>query len=100
MTSAARSDALPDVPAVGEFVNGYEASAWYGIGAPARTPSEIIEKLNREINEALADPKLKARFAELGSQEILGTSAAFGRLIIDETEKWAKVIKFAHVKPM
>ena len=93
MTTATRSEALPDVPTVGDFVPGYEASAWYGIGAPKNTPAEIIDKLNKEINAALADPKIKARLADLGGTVLAGSPADFGKLIADETEKWAKVIK-------
>jgi tripartite-type tricarboxylate transporter receptor subunit TctC len=89
---------LPDVPTVGEFVPGYEASGWYGIGAPKGTPVEIIDMLNKEINAALGGPKMKARLADLGGTPLLGSPADFGKLIADETEKWAKVVKFAGVK--
>jgi tripartite-type tricarboxylate transporter receptor subunit TctC len=99
VTTAARSEVLPDVPTIGEFVPGYEASAWVGIGAPRNTPAEIIEKLNADINAGLTDPKLKARFAELGATVFVGSPADFGRFIADETEKWAKVVKFAGIKP-
>jgi tripartite-type tricarboxylate transporter receptor subunit TctC len=99
VTTAMRSEALPDVPAVGEFVPGYDASVWYGVGAPKNTPAAIVEKLNKEINAALADPKLKARLADLGAEPMSMTPAAFGKLIGDETEKWAKVVKFAGIKP-
>jgi tripartite-type tricarboxylate transporter receptor subunit TctC len=99
VTSATRSDTLPDIPTVGEFVPGYEASTWYGVGAPKNTPAEIIDKLNVAINSAIADPKLKARFADLGGTVLAGSPADFGKLIADETEKWAKVIKFAGIKP-
>jgi tripartite-type tricarboxylate transporter receptor subunit TctC len=99
VTTATRSDALPDVPTVGEFVPGYEASTWYGVGAPKNTPAEIIEKLNVAINSIIADPKLKARFADLGGTVVAGSPADFGKFIADETEKWAKVIKFAGMKP-
>jgi hypothetical protein len=99
VTTATRSEALPDVPAVGEFVPGYEASTWYGVGAPKNTPAEIVEKLNKEINAALADPKLKARLADLGAEPMSMTPAEFGKLIADETEKWAKVVKFSGAKP-
>jgi tripartite-type tricarboxylate transporter receptor subunit TctC len=99
VTTATRSDALPDIPTVGEFVPGFEASAWYGVGAPKNTPAEIIDKLNVAINSAIADPKLKARFADLGGSVLAGSPAVFGKLIADETEKWAKVIKFADIKP-
>jgi tripartite-type tricarboxylate transporter receptor subunit TctC len=99
VTTATRSEALPDVPAVGEFVPGYEASGWYGVGAPKNTPPEIVEKLNKGINAALADPKLKARLADLGAEPMSMTPAEFGKLIADETEKWAKVVKFSGAKP-
>ena len=98
MTTATRLEALPDIPTVGEFVPGYEASAWFGIGAPKDTPAEIVDKLNKEINAGLADPKIKARLAELGGTVLAGSPADFGKLIADETEKWAKVIKFAGIK--
>jgi tripartite-type tricarboxylate transporter receptor subunit TctC len=99
VTTATRSDALPDVPTVGEFVQGYEANAWWGFGAPKNAPKEIIDKLNQEINAGLADLKIKTRLAELGGTALAGSPADFGRLIADETEKWAKVIKFAGIKP-
>jgi tripartite-type tricarboxylate transporter receptor subunit TctC len=98
VTSATRSEALPDLPTVGDFVPGYEASGWFGIGAPARTPVEIIDKLNREINAGLADGKLKARLADLGSSVFVGSPSDFARHIAAETEKWAKVIRAAHIK--
>jgi len=98
VTSATRSETLPDVPTVGEFVPGYEASAVWGLGAPRNTPPEIIDKLNRGINAALADPKMKARLADLGAAGLPGSPADFGRLIAEETEKWAKVVKFAGIK--
>jgi tripartite-type tricarboxylate transporter receptor subunit TctC len=88
---------LPDVPTVGEFVPGYEASGWSGIGAPKGTPIEIIEKLNKEINASLADPKLKARLADLGGTVLTGSPSDFGQLIADETEKWGKVIRAASI---
>jgi tripartite-type tricarboxylate transporter receptor subunit TctC len=99
ITSATRSEALPDVPTVSESVPGYEASFWYGVGAPKATPAEIVEKLNKEVNAALADPKMKARFAELGATALPGPPADFGKLIAEETEKWGKVVKFANIKP-
>jgi tripartite-type tricarboxylate transporter receptor subunit TctC len=99
VTTATRSDALPDVPTVGEFVPGYEASNWFGLGAPKATPAEIVEKLNKEINAALADPKMKARLADLGGTPLAGSPADFGKLIADETEKWGKVIRSANIKP-
>jgi tripartite-type tricarboxylate transporter receptor subunit TctC len=98
VTTATRWDALPDIPTVGEFVPGYEASTWYGVGAPKATPAEIIDKLNREINAALADPKVKAQLADLGSPALAGSPADFGKLIADETEKWGQVIKSAGIK--
>jgi len=98
VTSAMRSDTMPDLPSVGEFVRGYEISTWYGVGAPKRTPAEVIDKLNREINAALADPRLKERFAELGDVPMPMTPAAFGKLIADETEKLGKVVRFAGIK--
>jgi tripartite-type tricarboxylate transporter receptor subunit TctC len=100
VTTAKRSDALPDVPTVAETVPGYEASAWFGMGAPKGTPADIIERLNKEINAALADPKIQARLAELGGILIGGTSADFGKVIAEETDKWAKVIKSANVPLM
>ena len=83
---------------MGEFVPGYEASAWYGVGAPRNTPAEIVDKLNREINAGLADPKIKARLADLGGTVLAGSPAEFGKLIADETEKWGKVIRAANIK--
>ena len=99
VTTAARSETMPDLPTVGEFVPGYEASTWFGIGAPRNTPAEIVDRLNKEINAGLADPKIKARLADLGGTVLPGSPADFGKLIADETEKWAKVIKFAGIKP-
>jgi tripartite-type tricarboxylate transporter receptor subunit TctC len=98
VTTAERSQALPDVPTVAEFVPGYEASSWYGIGAPKGTPPEIIERLNKEINAGLADPKIKARLDDMGGTPLLGPAAEFGKLIVDETEKWAKVVKVSGAK--
>jgi tripartite-type tricarboxylate transporter receptor subunit TctC len=99
VTTAARSEALPDLPPVGDFVPGYEASTWQGLGAPGNTPAEIVDKLNKEINAALSDPKIKARLADLGGTVLGGSPADFGRLIADETEKWGKVIRAANIKP-
>jgi tripartite-type tricarboxylate transporter receptor subunit TctC len=99
VTTATRSDALPDLPTVGDFVPGYEAPTWYGLGAPKNTPAEIVEKLNNEINAGLADPKMKTRLADLGGTPLLGSRADFGKLIAEETEKWAKVIRAANIKP-
>jgi tripartite-type tricarboxylate transporter receptor subunit TctC len=98
VTTAVRSEALPDIPTVAEFVPGYESSAWYGIGAPRNTAGEIVDKLNAVIDASLADPKLKARFADLGGVTLAGSPADFGRLIAEETEKWAKVVKFSGAK--
>ena len=99
VTTASRSEALPDLPTVADVLPGYEASTWYGVGAPRNTPSEIIAKLNIEINAALADPKMKARLADLGGMALAGSAADFGKLIAEETEKWAKVVKFSGAKP-
>jgi tripartite-type tricarboxylate transporter receptor subunit TctC len=99
VTTATRSEALPDVPTVGDFVPGYESSAWLGLGVPRNTPVEIVDKLNQEVNAGLADAKLRARFADVGGAVLAGSPADFGKLIADETEKWGKVIKFAGVKP-
>jgi tripartite-type tricarboxylate transporter receptor subunit TctC len=98
VTTATRSEVLPDTPTVGEFVPGYEASSRYGIGAPRNTPAEIIGKLNKEINAALSDSRLRARFADLGGTILPGSPADFGKLITEETEKWAKVIRAANIK--
>src|ERR1039458_3636131 len=98
VTTAARSEALPDIPTMGEFVPGYEASTWNGLGAPKNTPVEIVAKLNGAINAALADPKIKARLAALGGMSLAGSPADFSKLIADETEKWAKVVKFSGAK--
>ncbi len=99
VTTATRADVLPDVPTVAEFVPGYDSSAFYGIGAPKNTPADIVDKLNKEINAGLADATLKKRIADLGSVAFPGLPADFGKLVADETEKWAKVIKFANIKP-
>jgi tripartite-type tricarboxylate transporter receptor subunit TctC len=98
VTAASGQATLPDIPTVAEFVPGYEASVRYGIGAPSNTPTEIIDKLNKEINAALADPKMKARLAEIGAVPMPMTPAEFGNVIADETEKWGKVIRMAHIK--
>jgi tripartite-type tricarboxylate transporter receptor subunit TctC len=98
VTTAARSEALPDIPTVGEFVPGYEASAWYGLGAPKATPAEIVDKLNKEVNAALADPRMKARIVDLGGDVLALSPADFGKLITDETEKWGKVIRALNIK--
>ena len=96
----ARSEALPNVPTVGEFVPGFEAIAVNGIGAPKNTPIEIVDKLNKAINAALADPQMKARLADLGGAVLPGTPADFGKLLAEETEKWGKVIRAADIKPI
>jgi tripartite-type tricarboxylate transporter receptor subunit TctC len=98
VTSAERLDTLPDVPSLGEFVPGYEASSFYGIAAPARTPPEIIATLNRAINAGLTDPKLRARLIQLGGSPLVASPAEFGKLLAAETEKWGKVVKFAGIK--
>jgi tripartite-type tricarboxylate transporter receptor subunit TctC len=99
VTAAARSELLPDLPSISEFVPGYEASAVWGLGAPRNTPAEIIDKLNKEINAALADAKLKERFADMNISVLGGSPADFGKLLAKETEKWGKVVKFANIKP-
>jgi tripartite-type tricarboxylate transporter receptor subunit TctC len=99
VTSATRSHALPDVPAMAEFLPGFEASIWNGLNAPRNTPAEIVEKLNREINAGLADPRLKARLAELGATALPGSPADYAKLVVDETEKWGKVVKLSGAKP-
>jgi tripartite-type tricarboxylate transporter receptor subunit TctC len=98
VTAAPRSEALPDLPTVGEFVPGYEATNWFGVGAPKATPAAIIEQLNKEINASLADPKLKARLTDLGGTPLIGSPADFGKLVAEETEKWGKVVKFTGIK--
>ncbi len=99
VTTTTRSDALPDIPTIADFVPGYEASAFLGVAAPKNTPAEIVDRLNTEINAGLADPKIKARFSNMGAIVLLGSPAEFGKLIADDTEKWAKVIKAAGIKP-
>jgi len=98
VTTASRAEVLPDLPTVGEFVPGYEASQWYGLGAPRNTPADIVDKLNKEINAALINAGMKARFAEIGGAALAGSPAEFGRFIADETEKWGKVVTFAGIK--
>jgi len=100
VTTATRPEALPDIPTVGDFVPGYEASGWQGIGAPKNTPAEIVDKLNKEINAALADPKIKAQIADLGGTVLALSPGEFGKHIAEETEKWGKVVKFAGIKPV
>jgi tripartite-type tricarboxylate transporter receptor subunit TctC len=99
VTTTTRSDAMPDIPTVSEFLPGYEASSWHGVGLPKSTPAEIIDKLNNQINAALADPQMKTRLAEFGGMPLVGSPAYFGKFITDETEKWGKVVKFAGIKP-
>ncbi|MBX9651763.1 MAG: tripartite tricarboxylate transporter substrate binding protein [Xanthobacteraceae bacterium] len=98
VTSTTRSEVLPDLPVVADFLPGYEASAWYGVAAPKGTPPEIVERLNKAVNDILADPKAKARFAELGAFLLPGSASDFGKLLADETDKWGKVVKFAGAK--
>jgi len=99
VTTASRADALPTIPTLGEFVPGFEARTWQGLGAPKGTPSEIVETLNKEVNAALAEPAIKARFADLGIVPMPMTPAECEKFITAETEKWAKVIEFANIKP-
>jgi tripartite-type tricarboxylate transporter receptor subunit TctC len=99
VTTATRWEGLPDIPTVSEFVPGYAASIWWGIGVPNDTPAEIVKKLNEDVNAGLADPKIKARLAELGGTVLAGSPADFSKLIAEEIEKWGKVIKFAGIKP-
>jgi tripartite-type tricarboxylate transporter receptor subunit TctC len=98
VTTVNRLEVLPDVPTVGDFVPGYEVNSFYGLGAPRNTPAEIVDKLNQEINGALADARMKARLTDLGGTVIVGSPADFGKLIAEETEKWAKVIRAANIK--
>jgi tripartite-type tricarboxylate transporter receptor subunit TctC len=99
VTTASRAQVLPDLPTVGEFLPGYEASQWYGMGAPKNMPAEIVDRLNREVNAGLADPRMKARFADIGGEALAGSPAEFGKLIAEETEKWGKVVRAANIKP-
>jgi tripartite-type tricarboxylate transporter receptor subunit TctC len=99
VTTTTRSQIFPDIPCVSDFVPGYEASVWYGVGAPKNTPMAIVERLNKEINGALVDPKIQSRLAALGGVELPGSPADFGKLIAEETAKWAKVVKFAGIQP-
>jgi tripartite-type tricarboxylate transporter receptor subunit TctC len=98
VTSRTRSDALPDIPTMNDFVPGFEAVGWQGVGAPKNTPQDIIDRLNREINAALGDPGIKARLIGLGGTLLPQSPAEFGKLIADETEKWGKVVRFAGIK--
>jgi tripartite-type tricarboxylate transporter receptor subunit TctC len=99
VTTATRSEVLPDVRTVGEFVPGFEASAWFGLGAPRNTPAEIVDTLNREINAGLANPKIRARLADLGGTPLVLSPTEFGKLIAAETEKWGRVIRAVNIKP-
>jgi tripartite-type tricarboxylate transporter receptor subunit TctC len=99
ITTATRSETLPDIPTIGEFVPGYEASSIFGIGAPKNTPAEIVDRLNKEINAALVDPEFKAKLARLDGTVLGGSQADFGKLIAEETDKWRKVIHLANIKP-
>jgi tripartite-type tricarboxylate transporter receptor subunit TctC len=99
VTTAKRLEALPDIPTVGDFLPGYESTLWFGVGAPKNTPAEIIDKLNREINAGLADPKIKAPVADMGGTALTGSPADFGKLLAEEIEKWARVVKFSGAKP-
>jgi tripartite-type tricarboxylate transporter receptor subunit TctC len=99
VSTATRFDTLPDLPTVGSYVPGYEASAFFGVGAPKNTPTEVIDKLNKEINAGLADTKIKSRLTDLGGTALPGSPTDFGTLIAAETEKWGKVVKFAGIKP-
>ena len=99
VTTVTRSSALPDIPPVGDFVPGYEASSWHGIAVPKNTPADIVEKLNDEINAVLADPRVIARLAEFGGAPMPMTPVQFGQFVANETEKWAKVVRFAGIKP-
>ena len=98
VSTITRSGALPELPTVAEFVPGYESSGWFGFGAPSKTPAEIVDKLNQEINAGLADPKMKPRLADFGGTPLVGSPADLGKLIADETEKWGKVIQAANIK--
>jgi tripartite-type tricarboxylate transporter receptor subunit TctC len=98
VTTSGRSEALPNIPPMRDFLPGYEASGWFGVGVPSKTPGELIDKLNKEINAFLADPNVRVRFADLSATVLPGSPADFGKLIAEDTEKWAKVVKFAGIK--
>jgi tripartite-type tricarboxylate transporter receptor subunit TctC len=98
VTTTYRSEALPDLPRVADFVPGYEASSWFGIGAPKNTPPAVVEIINKEVNAALADPKMKAKLADLGGDSLAGSPSDFAQLIAEETEKWGRVVKFSGAK--
>ena len=100
MTTSTRSEALPDIPTVGDFLRGYEASSWSGVGLPKKTPSDIVDRLNKEINASIANSKMKLRLAELGGVPMPMTPSEPGKFIGEETEKWGKVVKFAGIKPV
>ena len=99
VTTATRSEALPEIPTVGDYVPGYETSGWFGVGVPRNTPAVIIDRLNKEINAGLADPRIKARFADLGATVFMGSPTDFGKFIAEDTEKWGKVMRAANIKP-
>ena len=99
VTTATRAEILPDIPTVADFVAGFEASAWFGVGAPRNSPPEIVERLNKEINAALADPKIKAQLGGFGAMVLALSSADFGKLVVDDAEKWRKVIRAANIRP-
>src|SRR5262249_39467546 len=99
VTGTTRSELLPDIPMLADYLPGYEASAWYGLGAPRSTPPEIIDKLNKTVNEILADTAVKKKFADMGASLIVTSPADFGKYVADETEKWGKVVKFSGAKP-
>jgi tripartite-type tricarboxylate transporter receptor subunit TctC len=100
VTTATRAEVLPDTPPMSDFLPGYEASGWYGVGAQRNTPAEVVDKLNREINAGLAEPTIKARLTDLGGSVLRGSPADFGKLLVQDAEKWAKVIKVAGIKPI
>jgi tripartite-type tricarboxylate transporter receptor subunit TctC len=99
VTTTARSEVLPELPPIADYLPGYDASGWFGVAAPKNTPADIIERLNKEIRAGLSDPKIKARYAELGATVFAGSPAEFGKFIVEETEKWGKVVRAAGMKP-